>query len=63
VKKEYEVYAFFTATKVLGAFEADTKEDAIKAALNKVGANVNLCHQCAREIDVGDCYEFQADEV
>lgn len=60
--KKWNVYAIYTASKHLGEFESDTKEEAIEKAEEDGDVFVNICHQCADEIEVGDAYEYQAEE-
>lgn len=59
---KFGVYALYHASKYLGEFEAESKEEAIDKAFESGSEYVILCHQCASEIELGDCYEFQADE-
>jgi len=59
----YAIYALYTASKHLGEVVADDKDDAISKAEDSDEVWVNICHQCSREIDLGDAYEFQAEEI
>ncbi len=60
---KFALYAMFTASKSLGEFVAETEARAIAMAEESGELYVSICHQCAREIDLGDCYEIQAEEV
>jgi len=61
--KKYHVYAAVGATKYIGKFEADSEDEAIeKAARSKKAYAPSLCHQCSHEMDVGDLYDFSAEE-
>lgn len=60
---KYRVYSIATASVFLGEFEADTKEKAMEIAANENPPHHSLCHQCAGEIDLGDFYEEQAEEI
>jgi len=64
---KFRIYGIMTASKVLGEIDAGSKEEALlKAdADDEIGGNgfAALCHQCAGEIDLGDIYEYQAEEV
>lgn len=60
---KYRVYAILTASKPLGEFEADSPEAAEEMAMAEGNDFANICHQCAREIDLGDPYEYQVEEV
>lgn len=46
---KFRVYGIVKATKYIGEFEADTKEDAERMAWNSGEAYVSLCHQCSDE--------------
>ena len=63
--KKYIVYGVMTASVILGEYEAKNKEDAIKQAESNNSANwmPSLCHQCAREVELGDVYETQVNEI
>lgn len=63
--KKYLAYAIATASRFIGEIEAENKEDAIIKAEEHENANslVNLCHYCSKEVDVGDFYEVQVEEI
>lgn len=63
MKKKWAVYAIFTASKYIGEFDGDTKDDALEEAEDSGDCYVTLCHQCSHQIDLGDAYEFQAEEI
>ncbi len=60
---KFALYAMFTASKSLGEFEAETEEKAIAMAEESGETYLSICHQCAKEIDLGDCYEIQAEKL
>ena len=60
---KYKVYAIYTASKFIGEIEAENEDDARDKAADTGDDNVSLCHQCAGELDLGDCYEYQVDAV
>ncbi len=60
---KYSIYAIYSASKHLGVFDAATPEGAEEMAMEQTDSSVNICHQCAREVDLGDCYEWQVEEV
>lgn len=64
-KKKYHVYGMVSASVSLGEYEAESEEEAIQMAEDNQGANwyPSVCHQCSRELDVGDVYKVEADEV
>lgn len=48
---KYRVH-FMTAASTSVEVEADSREEAVDVAFNEV--HVSLCHQCAREVDLGE---------
>jgi hypothetical protein len=44
-----------TATKYLGEFEANSKEEAEQMALESNKNHVSLCHHCSNDLDLNDC--------
>ena len=58
---KYSVYAIATASQYIGDFEADTKLGAEELA--SAEAHMSICHQCGSEIEIGDIYEFQCEEM
>lgn len=51
---KYRVYGNYIFSKVLGEYEAESKEEAIKMALEEAEPDVVLCVQCSREfVDSG----------
>lgn len=60
MKKKYRITALYGASKCLGTVEADSKEEAADLG-EELDIHVSLCHQCAREIDIGDCSEIIAE--
>lgn len=61
---KYRVYALYTASKFLGEFEANSKEEAVNKGEEKGDTWVSLCHQCSDEIEVNDDpHTYEAEEV
>jgi len=60
---KFNVYAIYTASKSLGEFEADTKEAAIAMAEESGDVFASICHQCSREIEIGDYHDLEAEEI
>ena len=63
--KTYRVYGIWTASKVIGEFEADSEDEAIAMAEDSEEAYASLCWHCSRELDLGDSapYKFEAEET
>jgi len=63
--KRFRVYGLMTASTFLGEYDAKSKVEAEKMAEknNKVNWNVSVCHQCSKEVELGDIYELQTEEV
>jgi len=61
MSKRWHVYGIISAS-VCVTVEAETKEEAEDKAASELDCPT-LCHQCAREIDLGDIYEFQVEEA
>lgn len=62
---KYQVYGTMSASVILGVYEAESKEEAIKMAGEDENANwmPSLCHQCSHEVELGDIYETEAEEI
>lgn len=60
---KFRVYAMYSGTKYLGEFEADDAEAAKEQASETGDEYMTLCHQCADQIELGDCHEYLADPV
>lgn len=59
---KYSIYASVVASKHIGEYEANSKEEAIEMAWKD--AHVSLCHQCSgKELDEPQIEELHADEV
>ena len=55
---KYRVYGNYIFSKVLGEYEADSKEEAIEMALDEAECNVTLCVHCSQEfVDGGSLDE------
>lgn len=60
--KKYRVTGTVTASKYLGEFEANLKEEAEEMALNENGS-VSICHQCDKECSDPEIQEAWAEEI
>ena len=62
---KYKVYAIASATWEIGEYEADSPEEAEKMANEDDEAEwmKSLCHQCANEVELGDCYKTEISET
>lgn len=58
---KFRVYGSVVASKYLGIFEADTKEQAEEMAIKQ--ASVSVCHQCSNECTDPEIDEVTAEEV
>ena len=63
--KKYRVYGIMTASVFLGEVEAECQEQAIERAESNGDLNWNpqLCHQCSDEVELGEVYEIQVEEI
>ena len=61
----YTVTGHIAASIVLGTYEAKNKKAAIAMAEEDTNANWNpsICHQCSRDIEIGDIYKLDVDEI
>lgn len=51
---KYRVYGNYTFSKILGEYEANSEEEAIKMALNEAEPDIDLCTYCAADfVDSG----------
>lgn len=50
--KKFRVYALYNVSKFVGEFEAETEEEAIRAAEDSEDFqfDLGLCHQCNKEV-------------
>ena len=48
---KYRAYGHVHGSKFIGEFEADNPEEAKRLAEESDECWVNVCHQCAREVD------------
>lgn len=60
---KFHVTAMIAASKYIGVFDAETAEAAKKMAEDEADCYVNICHQCAKEIEIGEVYDFDMDEI
>ena len=59
---KYCVYGLVAASVVLGEYEADSENAAIRLAEEDPDADwyPTICHQCSDVVEVGDIYETKA---
>lgn len=62
-KKTYRIYALMTASKFLGEFEAESEAEAREMAEDQADFHVSICHQCSRQIEIGDVHDVDCEEV
>ena len=57
---KFRVYGLMTASKYLGEYEAESKEEALRMLEEDDDTDYypNLCHHCAKELDIGEVYDF-----
>jgi len=62
---KFRVYGIATASQLIGEYEANSPGEAKQMAENDDNGNwfIGLCRQCADEVEIGDVYEVQAEEV
>lgn len=60
---KFSVYAVIDATKYVGEFEADSKEEVEELAWDNVNHNISLCHHCSEKMDVGDIVKLIVEEI
>ncbi len=60
----YAVYEIATASYLVGEYEAES-EDAAKRMASDGPQNdpPSICHQCSNEVELGDWYEYQTEEI
>ena len=63
--KKYRVYGIATASWLVGEYEADSPEDAEKQAEEdqNSGWYQSLCHQCGSDVELGDIYKVESEEM
>ena len=59
---KFNAYAIYTASQYLGEIEAKDKKEAEEKAWD-LDTYSTLCHQCSKELDLGDAYEIQIEEA
>ena len=61
---KYRVYNVASAAYLVGEYEAENK-DAAEAMADASPQNdePSLCHQCADELELGEFFEYQTDEI
>jgi len=62
---KYQVIGLISATIIVGEYEAKSAAAAIKKAENDPKANsyCTLCHQCAKNIEMGEVYTLVTEEI
>ncbi len=62
---KFEVTGSVDCVVLIGKYEADSKEEAERMAEDDESADwyPTLCHQCSREVEVGDITEVYVNEV
>ena len=63
VKKKWRVVGSVSASKYLGVFEADTKEEAEEMALNSDAAFMAICNHCSSECEDPAIESASAEEI
>ncbi|GAA0005248.1 hypothetical protein [Bradyrhizobium elkanii] len=61
--KQYSVFGTVTASKFMGRFWANSKEEAIAMAEKSENNFVSLCHQCNDQCEDPEIHEMTAEEV
>ncbi len=61
--KNWNVYADVRGSKYLGEVEAETKEEAEKAAWSDLDFSISVCHQCSSEVEDPEVYEIVVEEM
>lgn len=62
-KKKWNVHGAVHASKFIGTFEADTKEEAEAMAWDSEASCVSVCHQCADDIEDPEVVRLITEEV
>ena len=62
---KFRVYGIMTASSLVGEYEVETKEKVIEKVEKDKESDWyrSLCHQCAGDIELGEIYELQAEEI
>ncbi|MHA6530211.1 hypothetical protein [Paenibacillus sp. BAC0078] len=60
---KFRIYGRVIATKYIGEFEAESKEQAEEMAWKSDEAYVSLCHQCSGEAEDPEIHELEIEEV
>mgnify|MGYP003652142593 CR=1 FL=1 len=61
---KYRIYEIATAAYFVGEYEAETKDEAeAMADSDPQNEQPCLCHYCAGEVDLGEFYKYQTDEI
>jgi len=61
--KKFRVIGIIGASVNLGVFEAETKEEAKEMSYDSDKHSPDLCHHCADQVDLGDIYMYDIEEV
>ena len=61
---KYSIQGIVSADKHLGVIEASNAKEAIEKAWGELDTGTpNVCHQCSREMNIGDVYQLCAQNV
>jgi hypothetical protein len=60
--RKFSIMALIDASAHVGFYEAETPEQALEMARKDI-PRPSICHQCSKELDVGDAYTLIAEEV
>lgn len=58
---KFSVFGVVSATKYIGEYEAETKEEAEQMAWDD--AYVSICHQCSSEVEDPEITELIVEEI
>lgn len=60
---KYVVWATASAYKKVGEYEADSEEDAVEMSMSDPLADSHFGLNIGNDFDVGDAYEWEAEEI
>lgn len=60
---KFRVYGVIRATKYIGEFEAESKEQAEQMAWDSDEGYVSVCHQCSREVEDPEIERMEVEQV
>lgn len=59
---KYRVYGRVVATKYIGEFEANSKEEAEQMAWNADKSDVSVCYHCSKEVSEPEIHKMIVEE-